>query len=123
MSPKELKPLRRDIQMIFQDPYSSLDPRMRVFDLIAEPFRANEHLSDEELHKAVCRLMDVVGLAARLKNAYPARVFRRPAPAHRHCPRAGPAPEAHHLRRAHLGAGCVDSGADSEFAGGPAERV
>ena len=62
MSPKELKPLRRDIQMIFQDPYSSLDPRMRVFDLIAEPFRANEHLSDEELHKAVCRLMDVVGL-------------------------------------------------------------
>ena len=63
MSPKELKPLRRDIQMIFQDPYSSLDPRMRVFDLIAEPFRANEHLSDEErADKAVCRLMDVVGL-------------------------------------------------------------
>ena len=71
MSPKELKPLRRDIQMIFQDPYSSLDPRMRVFDLIAEPFRANEHLSDEELHKAVCRLMDVVGLPEEYIGRFP----------------------------------------------------
>ncbi len=71
MSPKELNPLRRDIQMIFQDPYSSLDPRMRVFDLIAEPFRANEHLSDEELHKAVCRLMDVVGLPEEYIGRFP----------------------------------------------------
>ena len=71
MSPKELKPLRRDIQMIFQDPYSSLDPRMRVFDLIAEPFRANEHLSGEELHKAVCRLMEVVGLPQEYIGRFP----------------------------------------------------
>ena len=71
MSPKELKPLRRDIQMIFQDPYSSLDPRMRVFDLIAEPFRANEHLSGEDLHKAVCRLMEVVGLPQEYIGRFP----------------------------------------------------
>ena len=70
MSPKELKPLRRDIQMIFQDPYSSLDPRMRVFDLIAEPFRANEHLTGEEQHKAVCRLMEVVGLPKEFELTY-----------------------------------------------------
>ena len=71
MSPKELRPLRRDIQMIFQDPYSSLDPRMRVFDLIAEPFRANEDLSKDDLHKAVCRLMDVVGLPEEYIGRFP----------------------------------------------------
>ena len=71
MSLKELRPLRRDIQMIFQDPFSSLDPRMRVFDLIAEPFRANENLSKEELHEAVCRLMDVVGLPEEYIGRFP----------------------------------------------------
>lgn len=71
MSNRELRPLRRDIQMIFQDPYSSLDPRMRVFDLIAEPFRANEKLSSEELHEKVCRLMDVVGLPEEYIGRFP----------------------------------------------------
>jgi peptide/nickel transport system ATP-binding protein len=41
LSPRELKGIRRDIQMIFQDPYSSLDPRMTVFDIISEPLGAN----------------------------------------------------------------------------------
>lgn len=71
MSAKELRPLRRDIQMIFQDPYSSLNPRMRVFDLIAEPFLANENLSKEELHEAVCRLMEVVGLPLEYIGRFP----------------------------------------------------
>jgi peptide/nickel transport system ATP-binding protein len=59
---RQLKPIRRDIQMIFQDPYSSLDPRMRVFDIIAEPFYANEHLSSKDVREEVYRLIDVVGL-------------------------------------------------------------
>jgi peptide/nickel transport system ATP-binding protein len=71
MSFRELRPLRRDIQMIFQDPYSSLNPRMRVFDLIAEPFRANEHLSSEELRSEVCHLMDVVGLPQEYIGRFP----------------------------------------------------
>ncbi len=71
MSNRELRPLRRDIQMIFQDPYSSLNPRMRVFDLIAEPFLAHEHLGKEELNKAVCHLMDVVGLPQEYIGRFP----------------------------------------------------
>ncbi|MBQ9855253.1 MAG: ATP-binding cassette domain-containing protein, partial [Clostridia bacterium] len=38
---KQMKPIRKEIQMIFQDPYSSLDPRMTVLDIVAEPIRAN----------------------------------------------------------------------------------
>ena len=71
MTAKELRPLRRDIQMIFQDPYSSLDPRMRVFDLIAEPFKANEKMTEAEMTDAVCRLMDVVGLPREYIGRFP----------------------------------------------------
>jgi peptide/nickel transport system ATP-binding protein len=71
LSNRQLKPIRRDIQMIFQDPYSSLDPRMRVFDLIAEPFRANEHLSSKELSDEVYRLIDVVGLRRDCAGRFP----------------------------------------------------
>ena len=70
--PKVKRKMRgTEMAMIFQDPYSSLDPRMRVFDLIAEPFRANEHLSGEDLHKAVCRLMEVVGLPQEYIGRFP----------------------------------------------------
>ena len=47
-SRKELKPIRRRIQMIFQDPYASLNPRWRVFDIIAEPLRAHGIISDKQ---------------------------------------------------------------------------
>ncbi len=71
MTGREIKPLRRDIQMIFQDPYSSLNPRMRVFQLIAEPFLANENLGKEELRERVCRLMEVVGLPPEYIGRFP----------------------------------------------------
>lgn len=45
LSRKEIKPFRKDIQMIFQDPYSSLNPKKRVLDIIAEPLRNFERLS------------------------------------------------------------------------------
>lgn len=69
---QELKELRRNVQMIFQDPFSSLNPRMSVSQLIAEPLIIyNACSSKQELGKQVARLMDTVGLARRFANSYP----------------------------------------------------
>ena len=63
----------RKMQIIFQDPFSSLDPRMSVWRLIADPLKTNHggRLSKEELNRRVAELMDTVGLARRLTYAYP----------------------------------------------------
>lgn len=68
----QLKRLRRDMQMIFQDPFSSLNPRMSVAQIISEPLRIY-HIAQnkKELDEHVKELMRTVGLAARFKNAYP----------------------------------------------------
>jgi peptide/nickel transport system ATP-binding protein len=71
LSGRELKPHRRDIQMIFQDPYSSLSPRRTVFDTISEPLRANQLVSGRELEERVIHLMEVVGLEIRYLRRYP----------------------------------------------------
>ena len=72
LSGREQKQLYRDMQLVFQDPYSSLNPRFCVFDLIAEPLRVYKACkSREELHQRVLMLMDTVGLAHRLAYAYP----------------------------------------------------
>ena len=71
-SQRELKQLRANMQMIFQDPFSSLDPRMSVSQIIAEPLRVHRKYSNgAELSEAVLKLMDTVGLARRLANSYP----------------------------------------------------
>ena len=68
----ELRKARKDMQFIFQDPYSSLDPRMTVAELIAEPIKYNKILTDEkEIEERVAELMYTVGLAPRLFNSYP----------------------------------------------------
>jgi oligopeptide/dipeptide ABC transporter ATP-binding protein len=56
---------------VFQDPYSSLNPRMTIGDIIAEPIRVNKLASGAELEKRVLRLLDCVGLAAYQRNRYP----------------------------------------------------
>ncbi|MCI8538181.1 MAG: ATP-binding cassette domain-containing protein [Oscillospiraceae bacterium] len=63
--------LRRHMQIIFQDPFSSLDPRKTVRQLIAEPIKTYNRLSKKELHERVYELMEEVGLAERLVGAYP----------------------------------------------------
>jgi peptide/nickel transport system ATP-binding protein len=68
---KELQPYRRDIQMIFQDPFSSLNPRRTVFDTISEPIRANKLASGRALEERVIHLMDIVGLETRYLRRYP----------------------------------------------------
>jgi peptide/nickel transport system ATP-binding protein len=71
LTSREFRPHRRDIQMIFQDPYSSLDPRRTVFATISEPLRANQLASGRELEERVIHLMEVVGLETRYLRRYP----------------------------------------------------
>jgi peptide/nickel transport system ATP-binding protein len=59
---REIRPLRRRMQMVFQDPYASLNPRRRVRDLVAEPLRVHLRLSKREIRDRVRQLLDVVGL-------------------------------------------------------------
>ena len=69
---KQVHTIRQDMQMIFQDPYSSLNPRMSVQDLIAEPLLINKVCQNKtEVFDKVAELMDTVGLAERLSSAYP----------------------------------------------------
>lgn len=69
---KALSELRREMQMIFQDPFSSLNPRMTVSEIIREPLDIYKVLPTKEAcNKRVAELMDTVGLAQRLSNSYP----------------------------------------------------
>ncbi len=68
---KQLRELREDMQIIFQDPFASLNPRMSLSETIAEPMVIEGRLSKPEIEKRVFQLMDTVGLARRLLNTYP----------------------------------------------------
>ncbi len=71
-SPREMKELRKRVQIVFQDPYSCLNPRLSVWELIAEPLIVNNIYSNKnEMRKRIRSLMDTVGLAERLENSYP----------------------------------------------------
>lgn len=67
----ELRKARLDLQIIFQDPYSSLNPRMRVGDLLTEPLLAHKLASKEEAVKKVDDMLEIVGLTKSHKNRYP----------------------------------------------------
>ncbi|TAA64316.1 ABC transporter ATP-binding protein [Shinella sp. JR1-6] len=68
---RELRPLRRRVQMVFQDPSASLNPRRRVGDLVAEPLRIHTKLSSSEIDKRVAELFDIVGLLPDHVGRYP----------------------------------------------------
>jgi oligopeptide/dipeptide ABC transporter ATP-binding protein len=69
---REMKSIRPKIQMVFQDPYSSLNGRMNVRQLIAEPLIVNKVCKNKaEIEEKVTKMMDTVGLAERLSMAYP----------------------------------------------------
>jgi len=71
-SKDEMRALRKEMQLIFQDPFSSLDPRYTVNQLIREPIVQNKILTDkDEIDERVLELMETVGLAERLFNSYP----------------------------------------------------
>lgn len=68
---EKMSELRKSMQIIFQDPFASLNPRMTVYQTIREPMDIAGGFSKEEIDKRVYELMDTVGLAKRLVNAYP----------------------------------------------------
>ncbi|MBD7938997.1 ATP-binding cassette domain-containing protein [Cytobacillus sp. Sa5YUA1] len=71
LSKHELRKKRAEMQMIFQDPFSSLNPRMKVFDIIAEPLLTHLNLSSKRLKEEVLSLMDQVGLDRSYIHRYP----------------------------------------------------
>nr|WP_325197051.1 oligopeptide/dipeptide ABC transporter ATP-binding protein [uncultured Oscillibacter sp.] len=72
LTDKEMKKIRSEVQMIFQDPYSSLDPRMTVFDIISEPLRANyKDMPKAEMETRVKQIAEKVGLNPSYLKRYP----------------------------------------------------
>ena len=69
---RKMQPFRRDIQMIFQDPYGSLNPRRRVGSIIGEPFTVHKIASGDERKRRVQELMERVGLNPEHYNRFPA---------------------------------------------------
>ena len=62
---------RKSVQAVFQDPYASLNPRMRISQIIAEPLVTNESVSADEVQKRVSHLLDLVGLPERAADLFP----------------------------------------------------
>jgi peptide/nickel transport system ATP-binding protein len=71
MTKRQLKSLRREMQIIFQDPFSSLNPRMTVYDLITEPLIIHGETDQDVLNKRVRDLLEMVGLKSQHMNRYP----------------------------------------------------
>ena len=113
--PTRLRQLRRQMQMIFQDPYASLNPRMTVRTILSEPFKIHGLPEDGRVDE----LLDAGGPVARARQPLPARVLRRPAPAGRHRPGPRPRPQAGGLRRAGVGPRRLHPGPGPQPAGGP----
>jgi oligopeptide transport system ATP-binding protein len=67
----EIREARRNMQMVFQDPYASLNPRMTVFDALAEPLRVHRICAVPDIPARVSDLMNLVGLAPRFMQKYP----------------------------------------------------
>ena len=116
----EMIDVRKKMQVIFQDPYSSLNPRMTVGQIIAEPMHVHEHPAEgadprpRRRAAAARRPLPLHGAALS------ARAVGRPAPARRHRPGAGGRAARDRLRRGRLGARRVDPGPGDQPARGPA---
>lgn len=71
-TPHQMKDMRKQMQIVFQDPFASLNPRMTVSELIAEPMKVcGVYKNNNEMMERVFELMDTVGLAERFVNTYP----------------------------------------------------
>src|SRR5918992_231114 len=71
LSRRQLRPLRRELQMIFQDPYASLNPRKRVGQIVGAPLKLHGVASGDDLRRRVQDLLERVGLSAEHINRFP----------------------------------------------------
>ncbi|XJZ27017.1 ABC transporter ATP-binding protein [Bacillota bacterium Lsc_1132] len=71
LSNRELRKMRTDIQIIFQDPYSSLNPKKRIGDLLSEPLKAHKLAEGKEINRKVDEILEVVGLTRFHRSRYP----------------------------------------------------
>jgi oligopeptide transport system ATP-binding protein len=71
LSRRQMRPLRRQMQMVFQDPYASLNPRKRVGQIVGEPLRLQGEVKGAELRRQVQGLLDRVGLSAEHYDRFP----------------------------------------------------
>ena len=123
LAPAALRSVRRRIQVIFQDPYSSLNPRMTVGQIIGEPLAVHGIVPEPAARAArVQELLRQVRPPAPARPALSARAVGRPAPAGGHRAGARARAGADHLRRAGVRAGRLDPGADHQPARGPPAR-
>ncbi len=88
----QLKPVQRQVRMIFQDPFSSLNPRMTVLDIVGDPLRVHKVCRGQGVGRTRGRAAGAGGAARRVSAPLPARLLGRTAPTHRHCARPGPRP-------------------------------
>ena len=108
-------PLRRRMQMIFQDPYASLNPRWRVRAIVAEPIVAQGLVASKgDARRAGSRVAHAGGAFAGGRRQVPARILGRPAPAHLDCARAVLQPRVPGVRRADVRARRLGAGADPQ---------
>ena len=71
LNKKQMRPYRKDMQIIFQDPYSSLNPRMTISSMLSEALKIHKIVPKEDIEKEIASLLDVVGLPASYANRYP----------------------------------------------------
>src|SRR6516225_5525109 len=71
LSRRQLRPVRRELQLVFQDPYASLNPRKRVGEILSDPLRIHKHGSRSEIKRRVRELLELVGLSPEHINRYP----------------------------------------------------
>lgn len=71
MRESKIRKIRKDFQIVFQDPYASLNPRMTIGSIIAEPLKEHNIVKRSELTSEVVRLLDMVGLSSKMRNKFP----------------------------------------------------
>ena len=107
---KEQRALRKDLQIIFQDPYSSLNPRFTIGQIIEEGLVTHHFYKhgSEAMRQYIIETMEKCGLQDYMLHRYPHQ-FRRSAAAHRHRPGPGAEAQVHRVRRVRLRFGRVHS--------------
>jgi peptide/nickel transport system ATP-binding protein len=121
-SGRAMAPVRTSLQAIFQDPFGSLNPRLRVRDIVGEPLR-NLGWPRDRIEARVAEVMRIVGLPPEYATRYPHAFSGGQRQTHRHRARTGTLAAPDRLRRSGVRARCVDPGADTEPAEGCAGRV